>query len=136
VGIEGQYAFALGEGFVLAAGANIGLGELAFGDPGYGLPGSITLKRTTALFVKPGYAVSDSTLVFAKLASLQGTAAWRSSDDRLSGRGVGLGVQMRSGKNVFYQVEWNQNRYDDVVLQNGVERLGSNLWTLGVGYKF
>jgi opacity protein-like surface antigen len=135
--LEAQYAAAFGDKFVLAGGVNLGAGDLSFGDPSYG---EVKLKETASVFLKPGYALSDSTVVFVKLAALRGKASLGSQSDNISGNGYGLGVQVRSGKNVFYQVEWNQNRYNDLSTpiggRNGLERLSSNALTFGVGYKF
>jgi opacity protein-like surface antigen len=49
---------------------------------------------------------------------------------------LGLGVAVRSGKNMYYQLEWMQSKYQDKLLANCTEKLGGNTLSFGVGYKF
>lgn len=127
--LEAQYAAALGDKFVLAAGANLGLGDLKVGTGG---AGEIKVKEMSSFFVKPGYAVSNDVLVYGKLAAVSATGEDSSAKISLSGTGYGFGVQVLSGKNVYYQAEFLQTKFDEKI---GNKFSGSAV-SFGIGYKF
>lgn len=130
--VEGQYAAALGEKFVLAGGATLGLGELKAGTFNNI---DIKLKDVSVLYVKPGYAVSNNVLVYGKLASVAATATTSSANGTslgLTGNAYAFGVQVMSGKNVYYQAEYLQTKYDE----KSTAKFNVSTVSFGVGYKF
>jgi opacity protein-like surface antigen len=70
-------------------------------------------------------------LVYGKLASVAATAQVVTTVD-LTGTAYALGVQVMSGKNVYYQAEYLQTKYDEKAKEN------FNVSTVSfvVGYKF
>ena len=86
---QGEYTFALGSQITLGLGATIGIGDLSIGTL-YGT--AWKLKETYAAYIAPGYLLNESTLIYAKLASISGTAYGTSS---ISAAGVGYGAGAR-----------------------------------------
>ncbi|MFZ3218996.1 MAG: outer membrane beta-barrel protein [Rhodoferax sp.] len=134
VTLQAQYAWALGEQFVLGVGAAAGVGDLTFAA---GLAGDIKLKDNAAVFIAPGFAVSNSTLVYGKLASTSGTVYDNSGSLSVTGVGYGIGAQFKSGNNLYYQVEFLQNNFADKANNAGtIFKTSTGGLSFGVGYKF
>ena len=132
--LQAEYTMAAGQQFTVGVGVNAGLGDLLFGR--WAATGvDLKLKDTLAVYVAPGYAVSDTTLVYGKIAAISGTAADTSSVS-LSGVGYGAGARFLSGKNVYYQVEFMQNQYSDKEFTTVIDKFKSSVFSFGVGYKF
>jgi hypothetical protein len=90
---QGEYTFAIGSQITLGLGATVGLGDLTFGrwtDPTLG---DIKLKETYSAYIAPGYLLNETTLVYAKLASISGTAYDNKGSVSLSGMGYGVGAR-------------------------------------------
>lgn len=134
VALQAQYAWALGQQFVLGVGATVGAGDLTFAT---GLAGDIKLKDSAAVYIAPGVAVSDSTLVYGKIASTSGTVYDNSGSLSVTGVGYGIGAQFKSGNNLFYQVEYLQNNFADKANNGGtIFKTSTGGLSFGVGYKF
>lgn len=131
---QAQYTFALGPQFTLGVGATAAPASLNAGS----INGvNYSTKNRASFDLTPGYAVSDSTLVYGKLSALTGTgsavdATGTETTAGLSGVGYGVGVRYLFDKNFFVQGDINSNRYNDV---NG-SSLSSTALAVGLGYKF
>lgn len=138
--IQAQYALALGSNFVLGFGASLGAGDLK---SGFVNNTTTTLtKNTNAIYVAPGYAVSETVLVYGKFAALTAkgeitNAAGTLSQD-ISGVGYGIGLQTMLNKNFFVQAEYAQNNYASKDFTAGIlsEEKKSSVVSIGIGYKF
>jgi opacity protein-like surface antigen len=130
--IQGDYAFAINPQFTLSVGATLGAGDLFFGT---GSAGDIKLKDTYAVYIAPGYLLNESTLVYAKLASISGTA-YDATSVSLSGAGYGLGARFMDNKNMYYQVEFIHNQYQDKDFPTVTNKFKGSLVSFGLGYKF
>lgn len=135
IALQAQYAWALGDQFVLGVGATVGAGDLLFGTWG-GSGGDLKLKDTAAVYIAPGIAVSDSTLLYGKVASTSGTVYDNSGSLSVAGVGYGLGAQFKSGNNLFYQVEFMQNNYNNKDYATWTDKFRTSAISFGVGYKF
>ena len=129
VGIQAEYGWALGDSFVLGVGATAGLSD-------YDISNGVKLKNSYSFYVAPGVAVSKDTLLYAKLASASAKMETSAVSIDLSGLGYGVGARFFSGKNVFFQVEYTYNKYDDKNYANGKVTNETGVLALGVGYKF
>jgi hypothetical protein len=106
---QAQYDLAASEQLLIGMGATADHGELVFGR--WVLTGrDIRMKDRYSLFVAPGYAIDDSTMVYAKLAYISGTV-YDPASTILPGTGYGVGMKIKGGSNVFYQAEFSTNRY-------------------------
>lgn len=123
-----QYNWALGQDFVLGVGLNMGTGNNKAGTSG---TTDVVTKNRYALEFTPGYAVTKDVLVYGKIASLSATAEGTSSES-ISGLGYGLGVRGMVDKNLFWQVGYDMNKYDE----KNTATVKSNVFSLGIGYKF
>ena len=129
---QGEYTFALGSQITLGVGATIGVGDLLFGT----VNGTqVKLKETYSAYIAPGYSINESTLVYAKLASISGTAYAQSSVS-LSGVGYGAGARFLSNKNMYYQIEFIQNQYQDKDFTSSTGKFKGSVLSFGAGYKF
>jgi len=134
VSLQAAYGFALGNSYVLGVGATYALGDLK-----YGSAGGVNLKGKDAysLYVEPGYAFSNSTLVYAKLAYLgmKGEANGIGSRD-FAGVGYGVGVRHKLSSNLFLQGEITQSEYSSSTIGNTRFEPSGTTGTVGVGYQF
>ncbi|APW42667.1 outer membrane protein [Rhodoferax saidenbachensis] len=133
-----QYNFSIGDKFVLGTGASMGHGMLlvaTFIPTGE----AIKLKDTYSIYLAPGVAIGDSTLLYAKLAAVSAKTTFAEGSN-ISGTGYGVGIQYFANQNVFYQVEFLQNKYEEkahsYVGYNFVDTYTTNALLVGVGYKF
>ena len=132
-GLQGQYAWALSEKFVFGVGAQLGVGDVKVGTlTSSGSDIDIVGKSWNSAYVAPGYAVSDTFLVYGKLAALSGELEARAgaltAKASGTGAGFGIGVQSLLTKNIFIQAEAASNIYSD--------KYKNTQLSLGVGYKF
>lgn len=136
--LQGQYTWALSDQFVVSLGAQLGLGDVKAGTFS-GTTVDIKGKNWNSVYVAPGYAVSDTVLVYGKLAALSGDTE-TSTGGKNSGDGIGfgLGVQSLLTKNVFIQGEFLSNTYTDknFTLNNEVDKYKNTQLSIGIGYKF
>ncbi|NBW50069.1 MAG: hypothetical protein EBR49_08240 [Betaproteobacteria bacterium] len=130
VGIAAQYDFSVGSAFVLGVGASLALNDFDIAADG-------KLQNTNSLYVAPGIAVNDQTLIYGKIASITAKAVVTGmSNIDISGFGYGIGARYFSNKNVFFQGEYVFNKYDDKQTSIGTFKNQTGVLTLGVGYKF
>jgi hypothetical protein len=70
VGLQAAYGFALGNNYVLGLGATYGLGDLKYGSASAGgVRANLKGKDAYSIYLEPGYAISNSTLVYGKVAT-------------------------------------------------------------------
>jgi opacity protein-like surface antigen len=131
---QGEYTFAIGSQITLGLGATIGLGDLVFGRYSNGT--ELKLKETYSAYIAPGYVLNESTLVYAKLASISGTVYNTSKSESFSGMGYGVGARFLSNKNMYYQIEFIQNQYKDKEDSSFTYKPKGSVMSFGVGYKF
>lgn len=129
---QGEYTFAIDSQITLGVGATIGIGDSSIGTL-YGT--AWKLKETYAAYIAPGYLLNESTLVYAKLASISGTA-YGTSSISASGVGYGAGARFLSNKNMYYQIEFIQNQYQDKDFTSSTGKLKGSVVSFGAGYKF
>jgi outer membrane immunogenic protein len=138
--LQAQYSLALAPQFVLGLGLTLGTGNNKAGTFATG-DESIT-KNRMSLDIIPGYALSNNMLVFGKVSMLSAdgastTAAGVETKKSLSGVGYGFGLRGMIDKNMFYQLGYDINKYNDVEYVPGTSVKGtSSVFSLGVGYKF
>ena len=137
--LNATYNAAIGQQFVLGLGVSVGLGEQKAGTLVDGAT-TVTAKVKTmnSFFIAPGYALSDTFMVYGKLAALSGTVEASNVTDSVTGIGYGAGVRGAIDKNLYWTAEYVYNKLNDVskATNNQVNKgLGSS-FIIGVGYKF
>ena len=138
LGLQAQYSFALGESFVMGIGASLGTNNRNFTDASGALGVNSFSKNNTSIDFMPGYALSNTMLVYGKLSSVNGalqndTAATSNS---LSGLGYGIGLRSMLDKNTYFQVGYDSIKYDDIVASGVTTSPKTTNFSFGVGYKF
>jgi outer membrane immunogenic protein len=129
--LQGQYSWALGDSFVLAAGVQAGVGDFK-ADSASG-----KIKNVVSAYIAPGIAVSNNVLVYGKLASVNYDFSNVNGGYSNSGAGYGLGVQVLFGKNAFFQAEYLSVKPADTTFNGWAVSAGNTgVTTLAVGYKF
>ena len=136
--VQGQYGFGISDKFVVGLGLTYGLGELKAGTV---IGVSTKLKDSYSINLEPGYVVTPSTLVYAKLAYAnakgEASGAGTSASATLNGFGYGLGFRtMLTGK-LYLQGEYVQTSFDKKSAGSGVDVKGDQgVASIGVGYNF
>ena len=140
--LQAQYGFGISDKFVVGLGLTYGIGELKSGSfsPAAGVSISSKLKDMYSINIEPGYVVTPSTLVYAKVAyaSAKGESTGNLvGSTNLAGYGVGLGFRtMLTGK-VYLQGEYVQTSYDKKNVVTGIDVKGdTGVASIGVGYNF
>jgi len=141
LGLQAQYSIAYGNQFVLGLGATLSTGKRKAGTLG---TADFTTKNATSLDLAPGYAISDSLLVYGKISSISLTAVGATTatgteigSESMSGFGYGLGVRSMIDKNIFIQAGYDSNRYSEKASTSlGTFSGSSSVFSLGAGYKF
>lgn len=131
VQLQAEYGIALSNSVLLGLGVTAGLGDLSFGTPPSATE-EVKLKDNVSVYIAPGVTLNDSTLLYAKLASVSGTGG----TTNLSGIGYGLGARFLTGKNVFFQAEYVYTKFDDKTFTSSTAKTSSGALSFGVGYKF
>ena len=139
--LQAAYGFALGNNYVLGLGATYSVSDSKFGSVrgGNGLNASMKGKDAYSLYLEPGYAFSNSTMVYAKLAylSMKGEVegSYRGSED-FTGVGYGIGVRHKLNKNLYLQGEITQSEYSDETVGGTMYKPSQTTGTVGIGYQF
>lgn len=136
--IQLQYGWAVAPQFVLGVGATLGTGPLKAGT----INGTeFTLRDRYSIDFVPGYALSDSSLVYAKIAYLTANAKAQGggidTSNGVNGYGLGVGFRALMEKNLYLQVAYDFNKYDEK-RNTALTTLkpDSNIFSIGVGYRF
>lgn len=140
VSLQAAYGIALGNNYVLGLGGTYALGDLKFGSiSAGGFDTSLKGKDAYSLYVEPGYAISNSTLFYAKLSYLNmtGEAEGAVSGSRdFSGVGYGVGVRHKLSTNLFLQGEIAQSEYSAETVGHTTFEPSGTTGTVGIGYQF
>lgn len=158
--VGADYGFALSESMTLTVGADYSLSDydvasLSVNDGQNVSTEEVKLEDQYSFYLAPGFAVSDSTLIYAKVSyndasvtisgvdTLSGGSAGSgpySVGSDLSGWGYGFGIRTYPSKNLFVGVEISQIDWDDEVLEDmdGTFSVDSETTraSLQLGYKF
>ncbi len=141
-GIQAQYSIAYGNQFVLGLGGSLSTGSRKAGTLG---PSDFSVKNATSLDISPGYALSESLLVYGKISALSLTAVGSTTatgnefgSESLTGIGYGIGVRSMIDKNIYIQAGYDSNRFNEKSSTGGFGTFSgsSNVFSLGAGYKF
>jgi len=132
--LQAQYSFSLAPQFVLGLGLTLGTGSNKAGTYTFG---DVVTKNRLSFDIVPGYAISNTLMVFGKVSSLSADVVATptgGAENKQSATGIGYGFGVRGmiDKNMFYQVGYDINKYNDI----GGDKLSSTVLSLGVGYKF
>lgn len=133
LGLQAQYAMALSDRFVLGFGVNASVGEASAGTPAGGT--EVKAKDLTAVYIAPGFAIDNNVQIYGKVASVNGTLSGATSSSA-GGIGYGVGTQILGGKNIYYQIEYMSNTYDDKKTGGTTTKTTSGIFSFSVGYKF
>lgn len=135
--VQVQYTAALNDKYTVSFGATVGLSPLKAGKIS---TISFKAKDTNSLFVAPGYAMTNSTLLYGKLSAVSATGEASTSagsdSTSLSGVGYGAGIQTLLTKNVYLQAEYAQTNYAEKTFSGVSFKPKTSQFTIGVGYKF
>ena len=139
--LQAAYGMAVGSNVVLGFGGTYALGDTKTGSLS---SGGVTLgfkgKDMYSIYFEPGYAVSNSTMLYGKLAYLsmkaEVTANNLSASQNMNGVGYGVGVRTMLDKNLFVQVEFSQSDYESKTVNGGTYKPTGSTGTVGIGYKF
>ena len=136
--VEAGYNFAATEKFVLATSVTY---DLAKTNGGNIVSASLQSDNHYSLNFKPGYAINDTTLLYATIgynhrnATL--TNAGKLSGYSFNGIGYGIGSMLMLNESVYLRFELQKINYDSQSIQSGVSAQPSlTVGTIGVGYKF
>ena len=138
--LQAQYAIALNESFVLGIGATVALNSYSLGSLFTTLNVEGTQKQQWSLDIMPGFAITDSILAYGRASYINASAAAASisgsTESSITGTGYGVGLKVLASKNIYWHVDYVQNTYANVELPTSISTLSSNIFSLGVGYKF
>ncbi len=141
VSLQAAYGLALGTNVVLGLGATYALGDIKMASgSGGGFNGTVKGKDAYSLYLEPGYAISNSTMVFGKLAYLsvkaEGVSGGLTSSKDFNGIGYGIGVRHKLNKNLFVQGEFLQSDYRRETVSGISAKPSSTTGSVGIGYQF
>ena len=138
--LNGKYQWALGENITMAVGATYLLGGYDGGHAVANLPHKLEHSDVYSIYAAPGFAVTDKTLLYTKLAYSANTVRYAKVHKDLSGPTYGLGIQYALSENSYLLGEYTQTRYNDInaEVKNGSERYShhTSALSVGIGYKF
>lgn len=139
--VQASYALSLDSRKVLGLGLTLGLGDIKSGS--LLLAGSelrFRLLDMYSLYAEPGLRVSDSTLLYGKLAYLgaQGEENYLGETFRKTYAGIayGAGVRTLLGENWYLQFELLHGDYEWKGSRSGAFRPVSTTGSIGLGWRF
>lgn len=135
-GLFAVYSMALGEKFVLGLGVTYGLNSYKIGSIG---TSDFTIKENNSFDVIPGYAVSDTTMIFTKISAANAKSASSTGTNTIdnSGTSYGIGARMNLTKNVYAQVEYIKHNFPEKVYPGVTySPTKQDQYSFGVAYKF
>lgn len=130
------YDFAVSDKVVLGVGVDVGMLTRKLGTVS-GTTVDVETKSNVGVFGTLGYTVSDTVLVYGKIA--QQSSNLKSSvggNVYFNGPAFGLGVKALFDKNLEGSVEFMQNTYGDQTIGTETDKLKSTSFSIGVAYKF
>lgn len=135
VSLQTRYYMPVNDQFLLGLGLNKSLSRLRAGT----LTGvDSTLKDRISFDVSPAYALSDTTLLFGKVAFISGTFNSSSDDSNSTASGVGYGIGARYlvNKTFFLQTSFDTEQYNQVQFGTSAQKVKASSFSVGVGAKF
>jgi opacity protein-like surface antigen len=137
LGLQARYDWALAPNFAIGLGTSYSTGNRQAGT--YANGNSAYINNRYSIDVVPTVGLSNNFQLYGKVSSIYGTAASNdgSSTSNVQGVGYGLGVRQMVDKNVYWQVGYDVNQFNDVTYNTGTTaNLKENVFSIGVGYKF
>lgn len=141
--LQAAYGLTFSSNFVLGFGGTVALGDLKAGSLNYGQGSAFAIKATDmySVYIEPGYPVSNSTLVYAKLAYLTMKGEFSSPNSSnmsqdFDGIGYSVGIRAKLSKNIFLQAEFAQSDYNEVTKLGAAYKPSTTTGTVGLGYQF
>lgn len=140
--LEGAYGFNMGGRGVLGLGLTYNLGDLKGGSAG---TTEFKGKDMYSVYLAPGYALSNDTLLYGKLAYVAAkgqvsSVGFPTDSQNFDGVGYGAGARALLSKNLYLQVEFMQAQYNKKTISSGGSSVDfkpfSTTGTIGLGYKF
>jgi opacity protein-like surface antigen len=135
VSLQSRYYFPITEQYLVGLGLNKSLTRIRAGT----LSGvESTLKDRVSIDISPAYALSDTTLLFGKVAFISGTFNSSSDDSNSTASGVGYGVGARYmvNKTFFLQGSFDTEQYNQVQFGATTQKVKASSFSVGVGAKF
>jgi len=140
LGLQAQYTFAMSPTFTIGVGATYSTANHVAATTAGAYADNVYTNTNISVDFLPGYALSDTTLVYGKLSALSGTLQDNKNALSYSLGGVGYGIGLRSmvDKSIYFQLGFDFNTYSDVNTQfgGGATTIKSDVYSIGVGYKF
>lgn len=136
-GLQGAYGFSMGANGALGLGLTYSLGDVKGGSmAGTEFKG----KDMYSVYVEPGYALSNSTLLYGKLAYLamkgEQSSGGVTSSENFDGLGYGAGARALLSRNLYLQVEFMQSDYNKKAISGVDYKPSGTVGSIGLGYKF
>jgi opacity protein-like surface antigen len=138
--LNGSYTFLISPTMTVATGLTYDLtdAKAATFSGGYA-----KLKNHYALNIEPGYALSENTLGYLKVAYHSATSSTTLTSTTytksVTGWGYGLGAKHKLDKNLFINIEIQQvgyNAYTNTNISSGAITHTSTFGAIGLGYQF
>lgn len=128
--------FGLGITYDLAANDLISASDI--GNLDDSLTSSYQLKSHYSVNFEPGYAISDNTLGYFKVAYHSGKAyqSEASVDNTITGTGYGFGTKVLIDKNLYLNIDIEKVTYNSFTASDTQWKVTSTIATIGIGYKF
>jgi opacity protein-like surface antigen len=137
LGLQARYDWALSPTFAIGLGGSYTSGTHQHGT--YANGNAASVNNRYSLDIIPTVALPNDFLVYGKLSSIYGNAASNDgvNSSNVQGVGYGLGVRKMLDKNMYLQVGYDLNKFNDVTFSNGTtSSLQENVVSFGLGYKF
>ncbi len=136
--LEAGYNFATTEKFVLGASITY---DLAKTNGGNIATASLQSDNHYSLNFKPGYAINDTTLLYATIGYNHRNATVTNAGNfpgySFDGIGYGIGSMLMLNESIYLRFELQKINYGSQSIQSGVSAQPSlTVGTIGVGYKF
>lgn len=137
LGLQARYDWALSPKFAIGLGGSYSSGSHQNGT--YASGNGASVNNRYSLDIIPTLALPNDFQLYGKLSSIYGSAASNDgvNTSNVQGMGYGLGARKMLDKNMYLQVGYDLNRFNDVTFSNGTTAsLQENVVSFGLGYKF
>jgi hypothetical protein len=121
LGLQGRYDFPVAPNFGIGLGASYSSSNHKAGT--YASGAEATIGNRYSLDVMPTVALANNYQLYGKLD--------------IHGVGYGIGLRQMLDKNMYWQVAYDLNKFNDVTFNTGTtSSIQENVFSIGVGYKF
>lgn len=141
--LQAAYGVAISDSIVLNFGASYSLGDIKSGtETAVGSRAAFKNKDMYAIYFEPGYAATNSTLIYGKIAYIGMKGDFSFPDDNVfiredfTGTGYGAGIRTMVDKNLFLHAEFMRSDYDRKLSRTSWYEPTALVSTVGLGYKF